>query len=52
MPAYLLGVDVGTQSSKGALVTVDGRVVAHHAVEHGVSRPFPGWAEHDADEVW
>ena len=28
------------------------RVVAHHAVEHGVRRPFPGWAEHDADEVW
>ena len=52
MSAYLLGVDVGTQSSKGALVTLDGRVVAHHAVEHGVSRPFPGWAEHDADEVW
>jgi xylulokinase len=50
--AYLLGVDVGTQSSKGALVTLDGRVVTHHAVEHGVSRPFPGWAEHDADEVW
>jgi xylulokinase len=49
---YLLGVDVGTQSSKGALVALDGRVVAHHAVEHGVSRPFPGWAEHDADEVW
>jgi sugar (pentulose or hexulose) kinase len=49
---YLLGVDVGTESSKGALVTSDGRVVAHHAVEHAVSRPFPGWAEHDADAVW
>ena len=52
MAPYLLGVDVGTQSSKGALVTLDGHVVAHHAVEHGVSRPFPGWAEHDADGVW
>jgi len=50
--AYLLGVDVGTQSSKGALVTLDGRLVAHHVVEHGVSRPFTGWAEHDADDVW
>src|SRR5687767_8484045 len=50
--AYLLGVDVGTQSSKGALVTFDGRVVAHCAIEHDVSRPFPGWAEHDADAVW
>jgi xylulokinase len=26
--------------------------VAYHAVQHGVSRPHPGWAEHDADEVW
>ena len=52
MSAYLLGIDVGTQSSKGVLVTLAGRVVAHHTVEHAVSRPFPGWAEHDADGVW
>jgi xylulokinase len=52
MSTYLLGIDVGTQSSTGALVTDDGCVVARHAVEHAVSRPFPGWAEHDADEVW
>jgi xylulokinase len=50
--AYLLGVDIGTNSTKGVLVTRDGRVVAHHVVEHGVSRPLPGWAEHDADTVW
>ena len=50
--AYLLGIDVGTQSSKGALLRVDGRVAAYHAVEHGVSRPLPGRAEHDADAVW
>jgi xylulokinase len=49
---YLLGVDVGTASSKGALLTLDGRVVASHVVEHDVSRPQPGWAEHDADAVW
>ena len=52
MSSYLLGVDVGTQSSKGVLVSLDGQVAAYHAVEHGVSRPFPGWAEHDADAVW
>ena len=52
MATYLLGVDVGTQSSKGALVTPEGRVVAHLVVGHDVSRPFPGWAEHDADNVW
>jgi len=50
--AYLLGVDVGTLTSKGTLVTVDGLVVAQMHIEHDVSRPFPGWAEHDADRVW
>ncbi len=52
MSTYLLGVDVGTHSTKGALVTQDGELVAQAAVEHGVSRPRPGWAEHDADAVW
>ena len=52
MVAYLLGVDVGTQSSKGVMVTVAGQAVAYHAVEHQVSRPHPGWAEQDADGVW
>ncbi|MDE3075154.1 MAG: sugar kinase, partial [Chloroflexota bacterium] len=52
MPVHLLGVDVGTQGSKGVLVTTDGRVVACVAVEHDVERRFSGWAEHDADAVW
>jgi xylulokinase len=52
MSTYLLGVDVGTHSTKGVLVTQDGQVVAQGAVEHDVSRPRPGWAEHDADAVW
>lgn len=49
---YLLGVDIGTYSSKGVLVTRDGAVVASHVVEHTLSMPHPGWAEQDADAVW
>lgn len=50
---YLLGVDIGTYSSKGVLVSVkDGRVVASHVIEHDLSMPKPGWVEHDADEIW
>lgn len=49
---YLLGADVGTQNTKGILVTVGGEVVARHPVEHGVSSPRPGWAEHDAEQDW
>jgi xylulokinase len=48
----LLGVDVGTQSTKGVLVTPDGTVVKSHTVAHGMSVPQPGWAEQDADKIW
>jgi xylulokinase len=48
----LVGIDVGTYSSKGVLCTPDGEVLATGTVEHGLSLPRPGWAEHDADGVW
>ena len=48
----LLGVDVGTSSTKGVLARPDGKVVATAQREHGLSLPHPGWAEHDAEEVW
>ena len=48
----LIGIDVGTLSSKGVLCTPSGQVLAQHQVEHGLSVPRPGWAEHDADRVW
>jgi xylulokinase len=48
----LMGIDVGTQSSKGVLCAADGRVLAQRQIEHGLSIPRPGWAEHDADGVW
>ena len=50
---YLLGVDIGTYSSKGVLVEANsGQVVAEKSIEHGLEMPKPGWAEHDADGVW
>jgi xylulokinase len=49
---YLLGVDIGTYSSKGVLVRADGSVVASHTTPHGMEMPHPGWFEHDADQVW
>lgn len=49
---FLLGVDVGTYSSKGVLVKTDGAVVASHSVSHSMDMPKPGYFEHDADDVW
>lgn len=47
-----LGVDIGTSSSKGVLVSGDGRVIASATREHDVRRPRPGWVEMDADIWW
>jgi xylulokinase len=48
----LLGIDVGTASSKAVLATPDGTVVASASREHRLSLPRPGWAEHDPETVW
>lgn len=52
MESYLLGIDIGTQGSKGILVTTNGRVVSIASREHGIAIPRSGWAEHDADQIW
>jgi xylulokinase len=52
MSKLLLGIDIGTYSSKGVLVEPDGNIVRSHVVEHTMSMPRPGWAEQDADKVW
>ena len=48
----LIGVDVGTYSSKGVLVTLDGQIVRQHVIPHGISVPRHGHVEQDADGVW
>ncbi len=52
MSELLLGIDVGTASTKAALVRPDGEVVARAARAHALSMPQPGWAEQDAEAVW
>ena len=48
----LLGVDIGSYSAKGVLSSPTGEVLATETIEHEMSIPRPGWAEHDADAVW
>jgi xylulokinase len=52
MTELLLGIDMGTGSSKAVLATPDGKVVATAAKPHGMSLPRPGRAEVDAEDVW
>lgn len=51
-PPLLLGVDIGTYSSKGVVTNIEGNVIAQHFVEHGLSFPAPGQVEQDADGIW
>ena len=48
----LLGVDIGTSSSKGVLARPDSEVIATAERPYRLSLPRPGWAEHDAEGVW
>lgn len=48
----LLGIDIGTSSSKGVLVDPAGRILARASRPHATSSPRPGWVEHDAEAVW
>ncbi|MEL7625518.1 MAG: FGGY-family carbohydrate kinase [Anaerolineaceae bacterium] len=53
MSNYLIGVDIGTGSSKGVLIEAkDGAVLAQSTIPHGVSLPQPGWVEQDAEKIW
>jgi xylulokinase len=50
---YLLGVDIGTNSSKGVITEAEtGEILASHVIEHSISMPRPRWAEHDAEIIW
>lgn len=48
----LLGVDLGTSSSKGVLASPEGEILATATRAHDLSLPRPGWAEHDAEQIW
>jgi xylulokinase len=48
----VLGIDIGTSSTKGLLVTPEGQVVGAAQRPHQISLPRPGWAEADAKGTW
>jgi len=47
MSHFMLGVDIGTTSTKTVVFTLDGQVVAQHAVEYPVLCTEPGMSEQD-----
>ena len=51
MTACVIGVDIGTQSTKAILVAADGRILAQAQHGYAPDTPRPNWAEQHA-EVW
>ncbi len=45
--AYVIGIDLGTQSLKAILSSPDGKIVAEACCEHYPDFPFPNWAQQD-----
>lgn len=52
MTTYMLGVDIGTTSTKAVLFTKAGKVVNQHAVEYPLHTPEMGAAEQDRMRLW
>lgn len=49
--SYVLGVDIGTTSTKAVLFDLNGRVIASHSVSYPLNQPHPSWAEQDPEEI-
>ncbi|MGZ0147831.1 FGGY-family carbohydrate kinase [Kribbella sp. WER1] len=50
--SFVIGVDIGTGSTKAVRCTLDGEVVAVARRDHAPSLPRPGWAEMDPVRDW
>jgi gluconokinase len=48
---YVIGLDLGTTSTKAVLFDFQGTVVHEAAVEYPLDTPHPGWAEQDPEKI-
>ena len=49
---YVMGIDVGTNETKGVLVDEGCQIITYTAVPHGMDNPAPNVFEQDAEEIW
>jgi len=52
MQKTLLGLDIGTNATKGVLFDLSGAELAQAEQAYPLSTPQPGWAEQDPEQVW
>ncbi|WP_028401142.1 gluconokinase [Ectobacillus panaciterrae] len=48
----VIGVDIGTTSTKAVIFGERGKVIASHAVDYPIIKPHPDWAEQDPDLIF
>lgn len=50
-PHYIIGIDIGTSSTKAGLFTTQGEGVAQQAIDYALRSPTPDAQEQDPDEI-
>lgn len=48
----VIGVDIGTTSTKAVAFGEQGRTLASHAIDYPIIQQHPGWAEQDPEEIF
>ena len=49
---FLMGIDIGTQSTRAALLDLDGQAIASASTAQDMETPRPGWAQQDPQVWW
>lgn len=49
---YVMGIDVGTNETKGVIVDELCQVVASYSTPHELDNPAPNYFEQDAEKIW
>lgn len=49
---YILGIDIGTGSTKAVAVNLKGETLSSHQVYYETKAPEPGYSEQDPEEIW
>ena len=52
MGTNVIALDIGTQSIRAAVLTLDGTILGIGQVKHEVDSPQPGWAQQNPDSWW
>ncbi len=49
---YFMGINTGTNSSKGVIIDQECNIIATASAEHAMTNPRPGHYEHDDEDWW